>query len=58
MCGIVGLFLKDASLERKLGELLSSFDFGTMTDTLRAVGFFSESSQPVTADAMLVGGQR
>jgi len=44
--------------ERKLDELLGSFEFGTMSDTLRAVGFCSESSQPVSVDAMLVGGQR
>ena len=31
MCGIVGLFLKDASLERKLGELLSEMMI-TMSD--------------------------
>ena len=31
MCGIVGLFLKDASLERDLGNLLSDM-LVTMTD--------------------------
>ena len=31
MCGIVGLFLKDASLEPKLGELLSAMMI-TMSD--------------------------